>query len=179
MNKKAIRHENIILFLSKSTVPVSGSELAKRFGVSRQIIVTDINTLRADGYEIVSMHEGYLLESACSAERIFKLRHTSAQTQDELTSIVALGGVVVDVYVWHRVYGRIKANLNIATQEDIETFVDNIQSGKSSELMHVTSGYHYHTVRAADEEILDRIEQVLNEKGYIVPEISNEVQQKK
>jgi transcriptional regulator of NAD metabolism len=37
--------------------------------------------------------------------------------------------------------------------------------------MHVTSGYHYHTIRAKDEDVLDRIGQALNEKGYIVPEI--------
>jgi len=37
--------------------------------------------------------------------------------------------------------------------------------------MHVTGGYHYHTVRADDETTLDRIEAALAERGYIVPEI--------
>ncbi len=170
MNKQSIRRESIARLLMKSAVPVSGSRLSEHLGVSRQVIVSDIAALREDGYEIISTHSGYVLGTARSAERVFKLRHTGAQTQDELTSIVALGGVVVDVYVWHRVYGRITANLSIATQEDVQAFIDNIKSGKSSELMHITSGYHYHTIRAADEQVLDRIEQVLNEKGYIVPE---------
>ena len=38
-------------------------------------------------------------------------------------------------------------------------------------LMHVTGGYHYHTVRAENDAVLDRIEAVLNERKYIVPEI--------
>jgi transcriptional regulator of NAD metabolism len=37
--------------------------------------------------------------------------------------------------------------------------------------MHITGGYHYHTVRAENEATLDRIEAALNEKHYIVPEI--------
>lgn len=37
--------------------------------------------------------------------------------------------------------------------------------------MNITGGYHYHTVRAEREEILDRIEYALNSKGFIAPEI--------
>lgn len=171
MSKQSIRRENIKSLLMKSATPVSGSSLSKALGVSRQIIVSDIAALRSVGYDIIPTHAGYVLGASRSAERVFKLRHTSAQTQDELSCIVSLGGVVVDVYVWHRVYGRITATLSIATQEDVQAFIDNIKSGKSSELMHITSGYHYHTVRATDEHTLDLIEQALNEKGYIVPEI--------
>lgn len=171
MNKQSIRREKIALLLMKSSSPIPGKDLSQTFGVSRQIIVADIAALKAEGHDILSTHSGYILGGACLAERVFKLRHTSAQTQDELTTIVSLGGVVVDVYVWHRVYGRITANLSIATKEDVQAFIESIKSGKSSELMHVTSGYHYHTIRARDEDILDRIGQALNEKGYIVPEI--------
>jgi transcriptional regulator of NAD metabolism len=49
--------------------------------------------------------------------------------------------------------------------------MDGIKSGKSKELMHITEGYHYHTVRADSEETLDKIEAALDEKAYIVPEI--------
>ena len=49
--------------------------------------------------------------------------------------------------------------------------MDGIKTGKSKELMHITEGYHYHTVRADSEEVLDNIEALLDEKGYIVPEI--------
>ena len=32
-----------------------------------------------------------------------------------------------------------------------------------------TSGYHYHTVRADSQEILDRIEAALSQRGYLIP----------
>ena len=35
--------------------------------------------------------------------------------------------------------------------------------------MNVTSGYHFHTIRADSEEILDEIEAALREKNYTVP----------
>ena len=35
--------------------------------------------------------------------------------------------------------------------------------------MNITGGYHYHTVRADSEEILDKIEKQLSIKGYIAP----------
>ena len=41
--------------------------------------------------------------------------------------------------------------------------------GKSSLLKNVTSGYHYHTVRADSEEILDLIGQRLKEQGFLAP----------
>ena len=49
--------------------------------------------------------------------------------------------------------------------------MEGVRTGQSTELMHITGGYHYHTVRADSEEILDRIENALRERNYIVPEI--------
>ena len=49
-------------------------------------------------------------------------------------------------------------------------FMENIRLGKSSPLKNITSNYHYHTVEAENEEILDSVEEVLREKGYLVEE---------
>ena len=100
----------------------------------------------------------------------FKVRHTSEQTKDELSCIVALGGTVIDVHVYHEIYGKISAMLNVFSERGIKKFMDGIEAGKSTELMAVTNGYHYHTVRAEEEETLDKIEKVLEEKGYLVKE---------
>ncbi|MBR4955513.1 MAG: DNA-binding transcriptional regulator, partial [Clostridia bacterium] len=89
-----------------------------------------------------------------------------------LSCVVDLGGTVVDVFVWHKVYGRIAAELNIATVDHIRRFIEGVRTGKSTELMNVTGGYHYHTVRADSEEILDRIESELKARDYIAPEIA-------
>jgi len=53
----------------------------------------------------------------------------------------------------------------------VKQFMEGVRTGQSTELMHVTGGYHYHTVRAENEAVLDRIEAALVGKNYIVPEI--------
>lgn len=169
--KVAERRKEIVNLLLSSKEPISGGELACRFDISRQIIVQDITVLKGLGYEIFSTNQGYVMQKSPLAERIFKVRHTTDQTEDELSCIVELGGTVVDVFVWHKVYGRIEAALNIFSPMHIKQFMEGVRTGKSTELMHITGGYHYHTVRADDEETLNRIEEALNSRAYIVPEI--------
>ena len=53
------------------------------------------------------------MQKSSLKERVLKLRHTTEQTEDELSLIVELGGTVVDLFVWHKVYGKVSANLNI------------------------------------------------------------------
>ena len=148
--------------------PVSGARLSDMFGVSRQIIVKDISLLRDEGYEILSAHNGYLIQGTPFFERIFKLYHTREQTEDELNTIVDFGGIVWDVYVHHKVYGKISAKLNISSRQDVRDFIDGVRTGKSTELMNITGGYHYHTVRALTETVLDEIEGSLCRNGYLV-----------
>ena len=165
------RRMQIVAMLLGDGRPISGGELSSRLNVSRQIIVQDMALLRAAGYDILSTHLGYVIKASPLRERIFKVRHTSAETEDELTKIVELGGTVVNVFVWHKVYGKLEGQLNIFSKRGIDQFIDGIKSGKSTEIMHVTSGYHYHTVRAESDKILDKIEEVLDKSGYIVPEM--------
>ncbi|MBR7132120.1 MAG: transcription repressor NadR [Clostridia bacterium] len=165
------RRKAIITLLMAEHRPVSGGELSKHFGVSRQIIVRDISILKANGFDILAAHSGYIVQSTPLAERVFKLYHTTEQTEDELNLIVDLGGTVVDVFVWHKVYGKLTARLDIFSRHQVAQFINGVRSGKSSELMNITGGYHYHTVRADSEEILGRIETALYERGYIAPEI--------
>ena len=161
------RRKAIVNLLSASKTPISGGELSKQFNVSRQIIVQDITVLKGLGYEIFSTHHGYVLQKSPLVERVFKLKHTTEQTEDELNSIVDLGGTVVDVFVWHKVYGRISATLNIFSRLQIKQFLEGVRTGKSTELMNITGGYHYHTVRAESESILDKIGETLKVKEYI------------
>ena len=163
------RRSRLLEMLKEESKPLSGSTLADALGISRQSVVQDIAVLKADGHDIISTNRGYLLKVNTLIERVFKVRHSSEQTEDELTRIVALGGRIVDVFVWHRVYGRIVAPLNINTRRDVEAFMDGIKSGKSTELMHITAGYHYHTVRADSIDCLDRIGEMLRERGYEAP----------
>jgi transcriptional regulator of NAD metabolism len=169
--KVAERRKAIVNLLLSSKEPVSGGELAQKFNVSRQTVVQDVTVLKGTGYEILSTSQGYVIRKTPLAERVFKLKHTTEQTEDELSCIVGLGGTVVDVFVWHKVYGKLEAPLNIFSPMHVKQFMEGVRTGQSTELMHVTGGYHYHTVRAESEAVLDRIEAALNERNYIVPEI--------
>ena len=165
------RRKEIAAVLLSSKEPVSGTMLSEKFGVSRQIIVQDISHLKAAGYEILSTHHGYIVQGSPLKERVFKLKHSTHDTEDELNTIVDFGGTVADVFVWHKVYGKVEAKLNIFSRMHVRQFIEGVRSGKSTELMNITGGYHYHTVRAESEEILDKIGKALDDKGFIVPEI--------
>lgn len=167
--KAAERRNAIVNLLLSEQEAISGGALSERFGVSRQIIVQDITVLKGSGYEILSTHSGYVMQKSPLKERVFKLHHTTEQTEDELSLIVGLGGTVVDVFVWHKVYGKVEAKLNIFSSLQVKQFIEGVRTGKSSELMNITGGYHYHTVRAETEEILNQIQKALEERGYIAP----------
>lgn len=169
--KAAERRKAIVNLLLSSTEAISGGKLSKEFGVSRQIIVQDVAVLKGSGYDILSTHNGYIIQKSPLKERVFKVYHTTEETEDELATIVNLGGTVVDVFVWHKVYGKMTAPLNIFSSLHIKQFIEGVRSGKSTELMNITGGYHYHTVRAELESVLDEIEQALKAKNYIAPEI--------
>ena len=169
--KAAERRKEIANYLMAEGKAISGGALSDRFGVSRQIIVQDISVLKAAGYDILSTHSGYVIQSSPFVERVFKLYHTTNQTEDELNTIVDLGGTVADVFVWHKVYGKLVVPLNIFSRLHVKQFIEGVRSGKSSELMNITGGYHYHTVRAETKEVLDQIEKALKHKDYIVPEL--------
>ena len=153
--------------IAGSDQPLSGGAIGRATGVSRQVVVQDVALLRTGGYPILSTARGYLLNASRQAVRLFKVCHTNDQTEDELTTVVDLGGCVLDVMVNHRVYGRIAAPLNIRNRRDVKSFLEDIRTGKSVPLMNVTSGYHFHRISAPTEEILDEIEAALGEKGYL------------
>ncbi len=161
------RRAQIVSILEKSSEPIAGGELAKRLNVTRQAIVQDIALLRANGKDIFSANRGYVLLKKSEFERIFKLNHSDEDVEAELMLIVDLGGKVKDIFVFHKVYGVVKADMNIRSRKDIAEFIKNIRAGKSSLLKNVTAGYHYHTVVADSEQTLDEIEIELKNKGFL------------
>ena len=161
------RREKIISILKSSNAPVAGLTLAKELGVSRQVIVQDIALLRANATAIFLSFFDYVLQEKNVRERVFKVQHTDEAVDEELSIIVDMGGVVKDVFVYHKVYGVLKAEMNIKSRMDIRKYMEDINSGKSSLLKNVTSGYHYHTISADSEEILDMIQEDLSKRGFL------------
>ena len=165
------RREAIICKMQEDNVPLSGTKLASIYGVSRQVIVQDIALIRAAGYDVISTNKGYILNTPVEnkiVERVFKVIHSDEQMEDELCSIVDLGGCIVNTMINHKVYGHLEAPLNIKSRRNVADFMKDIRSGKSSPLKNVTSGYHYHTITADSEETLDLIEKMLREKQILV-----------
>ena len=54
------RRQELVSILTLADTPVSGTDLAKRLGVSRKVIVQDIALLRAVDKNILSTNTGYL-----------------------------------------------------------------------------------------------------------------------
>ena len=163
----ADRRKEILSMIRDTDTPVSGTAIGRKTGVSRQVVVQDIALLRTQGYPIISTARGYLLDEPKQAVRIFKVCLTNEQVDDELTTIVDRWGLVVNVLVYHRVYGKLDAPLNIKSRRDVQNFMDDLKTGKSTPLLNVTSGYHFHKISAESEEVLDEIEEALKKKGYL------------
>ena len=169
MNGKE-RREQILKILSSSDKPISGTKLAELFEVSRQVIVQDMALIRANGTEILSTNRGYVIElNAKQVSRVFKVMHTDEQVEEELNLFVDHGARVEDVFVFHKVYGVIKATMNIRSRRDAKQYLKDITSGKSTNLKNLTSNYHYHTIVAEDEQTLDLLQEELRKMGFLAP----------
>lgn len=166
--KREERLEAIINKLRVCREPISGSVLANTFQVSRQIIVQDIALLKASNINIISTNKGYLLMDPPGKQKIFKVFHSTDQIADELYTIIEAGGRVNDVFVIHEVYGEIRVVLSLGSRRDVDEFVISLAEGKISPLMKLTDEYHFHTVEASSDNVLDVIEQHLREKNYLV-----------
>ena len=162
------RREAIICEMQEDNAPLSGTKLASIYGVSRQVIVQDIALLRANGNDIFSTNKGYLIQPQEAVHsRVFKLINTSAEEEEKLNLIIDSGGRIKDVFVYHKVFGVIRADMNIKSRRDIRHYMDELNSGKSQALNNVTSGYHYHTIAADDEQTLDLIQEELQKRGFL------------
>ncbi|SHJ48261.1 transcription repressor NadR [Hespellia stercorisuis] len=161
------RRNQIIRILEKSEQPVSGGALSRMVSVSRQVIVQDIAIIRANGHDIIATNRGYLLQAGGEIQRVFKVKHGDEQIEDELLAVVDFGGKIKDVFVYHKVYGVVRAELNLKSRRDVMNYMEQIHSGESTPLKNVTAGYHYHTVIADSEETLDLIQEKLWELGFL------------
>ena len=161
------RRGEILKILKQTEVPIAARELAGRFGVSRQVIVQDLAVIRASTPGILSTTKGYVMQQDSSCTREFKVRHSQDKAAQELNLIVDCGGHVKNISISHRVYGRVSAEMDIPSSQDVCEFIQALQNSRSTVLSSATSGYHYHTVHADNEEILDEIQEELQKAGFL------------
>ena len=166
------RRMGILQMLKAQGLPLSGTALAKAFGVSRQVIVQDIALMRAEHHNILSTNKGYLYRTedpqAKKPKRVFYVKHTTEQVEEEFLIITELGGQVLDVAVEHEIYGYIQVDLLIETPQDARDFAQKLSCCRDNPLKVLTDDYHYHTVAAPSEKLLDLIEKELKHNGYLL-----------
>lgn len=162
------RRQEILSLLGNTDNPIPANVLKERFAVSRQVIVQDIAILRANGFDIISTNRGYVLNGKAQAVRVFKCRHGFEELVEEGALVIESGGRIEDIYVNHRIYGRISARLGLYNRTHVEELYRSLVSGASKPLMSVTDGYHYHTVTADSEKVLDEIENKLRSRGFLI-----------
>ncbi len=151
--------------------PIKGSVLAKKYGVSRQIIVQDIALLRAEGRDIIATPQGYLLpqKQKSSLQKTIVTRHKEEKDlKEELTLMVDLGVKIIDVIVEHPVYGEIRGNLNIQSRLDIENFMNRLEEVEAKPLAELTDGVHMHTIEVPSEKIYDQLLSRLRKNNYLI-----------
>lgn len=161
------RREKMISILRNAERPVSGAALAETLAVSRQVVVQDIALLRAQKQEIISTCRGYIMGKDSPCQRIFKVHHSDEQMEEELNLYVDFGAKVEDEFVYHKVYNVIRVEMGLKSRRDVTEYMEKLKSGISKPLKDVTSGYHYHTVTAESEQILDRIQEELQKRGFL------------
>ena len=166
----AERRKQILELLDGAATPLSGTQLARHFGVSRQVIVQDIALLKSRTPSILSTHRGYILQRPGTlAERVFWVRHTNAQIEDELNTIVDYGGKIRNVVVEHEVYGMITVDLVLNSRKNVRDFVERLEQAQAKPLKDIAiDGEHGHLVLAETKAELDQIGTALQAKGYLV-----------
>ena len=164
------RREKILEEILSSPKPLTGTYFSKLFDVSRQVIVQDIALLRAAGHDIIATPQGYMHPGSLGQHhrRTIACRHYVDRMEEELLTIVDLGGKILDVVVEHPVYGEFKGQLMIGSRRDVDDFIYRMNSAGAEPLSALTEGVHIHTIEAEDEQTLDLIIEELKKKNLLL-----------
>lgn len=162
------RREAIKKLIQESTTPLSATTLAKKFSVSRQVVVTDVAILRAAQEPILATPRGYIYEKKeIGITFTIACMHSQEETKDELETIVDCGGFIEDVIIEHPIYGELSGKLKIASRLDVEEFIALCKDKKAKNLSDLNEGVHFHTLRVPNEKVHQFIITKLKEKGYL------------
>lgn len=163
------RREKIVDLLNTHHEPISGNELAKVFGVTRQVIVQDIAILRASGKDIIATAQGYLMKDPlpiCTKQ--IAVCHNVKDTREELLTFIECGCKVIDVIVEHPLYGELHGLLMLSNSQDVDNFIKAVKKHKANLLSQLTDGVHLHTVEAINFDCINKAERLLKEKGMLL-----------
>ena len=163
------RREAILNTLRQTEQPLSATNLAARYSVSRQVIVGDIALLRAAGAEISATPRGYVMQHETEGS-LYKVacRHTAENMESELNAMVDEGCTVMDVIVEHPIYGQLTGPLALSSRYDVRQFIR--RSTQTRPLSLLTEGIHLHTLSCPDEAAFLRVKEQLRLLGVLLEE---------
>lgn len=168
----AERRNYLLQLLKESSVPITGSELAAKTNVSRQVIVGDITLLKAKNEPIIATSQGYLYfrqsSNSPAIERKIACKHTPEETEKELNLLVDHGVTVKDVKIEHAVYGDLTASIMVSNRQEVLQFMEKVNSTKAVFLSELTGGFHLHTISASSKNTLDQAEKALKAAGILL-----------
>jgi len=168
------RRDNILELLLKSTEPLKGSDIAKKYAVTRQIIVKDIAILRAEGKNIIATPDGYIInKNEKKFKAIIAVTHDEEEMFDEMNIVIKYGGIIEDVIVEHPLYGEITGMLMIKNYNELNKFIQKYKEQRAKLLSVLTNGVHLHTIAAQSQEDIKLIISELRECKFIVSDLED------
>jgi transcriptional regulator of NAD metabolism len=166
------RRSLILQLLRDSHTPLTGSDLAARTKVSRQVIVGDITLLKAKNEPIIATSQGYMYFNPTSGAQVFErtiaCRHKPEDTEKELNLFVDHGVTVKDVKIEHAVYGDLTASIMVSNRQEVKQFIEKIRHTQASFLSELTGGIHLHTISASNEGTLDKAVAAMKNAGFLM-----------
>lgn len=152
---------------------LTATNLADKFGVSRQVIVGDISVLRAGGKDIISTARGYVIVKEPKTPEygyvgVLHCSHNSNQLAEELYTIINFGADILDVIIVHNLYGELSCKLDLSSKYEVDKFIENSNWDTDKPLCFLTGGNHLHTIGCKDKETFELIKKALAEKNMIV-----------
>lgn len=163
------RREKIKQLLKNENDPISATSLAKKFNVSRQVVVGDIALLRAWGNEIMATPRGYVvIKKQTGLIKRIACKHSQDEMLDELNAIVDNGCTILDVIVEHPVYGEISGQLQISNRYEVNQFEERCKNSSAKLLSNLTGGIHLHTVSCPNEQSYQHMLISLKAKGILI-----------
>lgn len=166
------RRHFIVTTLKKATDPIPGAQLGHQTKVSRQVIVGDVNLLKATGEPIVATSRGYLYihpqTKPTKIEKVIVCAHSTDQAEEELNILVDHGLTVKDVKIEHPVYGDLTASIMVSNRNEVKKFIQHIKETNAPLLSELTEGMHLHTVSANDQKQIDNAVNALRKAKILV-----------
>lgn len=166
------RRQFIVETLKTATDPIPGAQLGHQTEVSRQVIVGDVNLLKATGEPIVATSRGYLYihpqTKPAKIEQVIACNHSADQAEEELNILVDHGLTVKDVKIEHPVYGDLTASIMVSNRNEVKKFIEHIQDTNAPLLSELTEGIHLHTVSATEPQQIKNAKKALKKANILV-----------